>query len=544
MRQLKGKNKRMMINIDLSHSPTVYNALADRARVVGLMGPVGSGKSHGFGCTKLMHHANLQPVQQSGPWAGYRRSRYAVIRNTGPELKSTTIKTFTSIYPEGPHGSVVYSAPITYRMRFPPKLGRSGLDIEIMFLALDNPSDVKKLLSLELTGAFVNEGREIHRAVIDALTGRIGRFPSVNDGGCVMPQVWVDTNPCDETNWFYKYFEDGGAPVKFKTPDGNVVDLSYSLHKQPPAALELTKRSDGRYESIEPGFEYIFEHDEVLHAGGTSWGINPEAENLKNLEPAYYASQIINKTREYIRVYVQGKYGYVRTGKAVVPEFNEKLQVADIPLLDGVDIQIGIDIGGGTLTPAAVFAQVHPTTGAKLIHFELCAEDMGVDNFAKILKSFIGDQLQGFNIRTCYTDPAAEQRDQVYEQKINEYLRASGFHITSAPTNAWAIRRQAIADPCSRIIQGRPALLIHPRCKMLIEGLKGKWDFKKMKVVSSSGKELYADKPSKNEYSHPCDALGYVLNGLGEGQPLRSGRTPAQTQAVNAGFTAKVESFV
>lgn len=531
----------MQIGIDLSHSPTVYRALADQARVVGLMGPVGSGKSHGFGCTKLIHHASLQPVQKDG----IRRSRYAVIRNTGPELKSTTIKTFTSIYPEGPHGSVVYSAPITYRLRFPCRRGKPGMDIEIMFLALDNPSDVKKLLSLELTGAFVNEGREIHRAIIDALTGRVGRFPSMADGGCTMPQVWVDTNPPDETNWFFKYFEDQGAPVKFKTPDGTVVDLSYSLYKQPPAALELQKLSSGKFESIEEGYtDYIFEADEVIPAAGTFWGINPEAENLKNLEPAYYASQIINKSRDYIKVYVQGKYGYVRTGKAVVPEFNEHLQVGDFPILEGVDFFGGIDIGGGTLTPAAVLGQVHPKTGAKLIHFEICAEDMGVDTFAKVLRSFVGEHLQGHNLKTMFTDPAAEQRDQIYETKVNEYLRAAGFHITPGVTNDPFIRRQAIADPCSRIIMGKPALLIHRRCSMLVQGLKGKWDFKRLNLTSSSGKELYSEKPSKNEYSHPCDAAGYLLNGLGEGQPMRSGQTPTQRAALSKGWTAKEGSFV
>lgn len=529
----------MNIEIDLSHSPTVYRALADKARVVGLMGPVGSGKSHGFGSTKIMHHASLQPVQKDG----IRRSRYAIIRNTGPELKSTTIKTFTGVYPEGPQGSVVYSAPITYRMRFPARGGKPGMDIELMFLALDNVQDVKKLLSLELTGAWVNEGREIHKAIIDALTGRVGRFPSMENGGCFMPQVWVDTNPPDETSWFFKYFEDGGAPVKFKTPDGQVIDLSYSIHKQPPAALELEKMSSGKYESIEPGFDYIFEPDEVLHAAGTTWGINPEAENLKNLEPAYYASQIINKSRDYIRVYVQGKYGYVRTGKAVVPEFNAQLQVLDIPILEGVDFYGGLDIGGGTLTPALVLGQVHPKTGTKLVHFELCAEDMGVDNFAKVAKAFVGEHLQGFNLKTIFTDPAAEQRDQLFETKVNEYLRQQGFHITPAPTNVWSIRRQAIADPCSRIIQGKPGLLIHPRCTMLTQGLKGKWDFKKMNIVSSSGKELFSDKPSKNEFSHPCDGLGYFLNGLGEGQPTRSGQSASQRAAVKSGWQAREEKF-
>lgn len=519
------------ISIDLRSSPTTFAAVMDNASFVGLMGPVGSGKSHGFGCSKLMAHANMQPVQSDG----WRRSRYAVIRNTGPELKSTTIKTFTAVFPEGPHGCVVYSAPITYRMKFPPRNGMPGLDVEILFLALDNPRDIKKLLSLDLTGAFINEAREIHPAVVDVLTGRIGRYPSMKDGGCVLPQIWADTNPCDENNWWYDRFENPQPPVKFKMPNGEEVTLSYKLYKQPPAVLELREMSNGKFESIEPGFEWVYDRDEVLPAAGKYWGINPQAENLSNLIPSYYASQVIGKSEQYIRVYLQGKYGYVQTGKAVVPEFNELLQVHDFPVLKEQNLFIGIDIGGGTLAPAAVIGQKHPL-GANLVHSEVCAQNMGVDNFVKILKDHIAMQYPGMTVERVYTDPAAEQRDQIYETKVNEYLRAAGFNVMSAPTNDWKIRRQAIADPCSRLIGGKPALLIHPRCKMLINGLRGKWDFKKLQV---KGTDAYADYPSKNEYSHPCDASGYLMLGMGEGRPVNNGKTAGHGKAFAGGWKAR-----
>jgi hypothetical protein len=519
------------IDIDFTHSPTIGHALIDRANVMGIMGPVGSGKSHGCSA-KIMWHAELQHAQPDG----WKRARYAIIRNTGPELKSTTIKTFTAIFPEGPHGRVTYSAPITYHMKFPPRDGQHGLDIEIMFLALDNPTDVKKLLSLELTGAWVNEAREINPVIIDALTGRVGRYPSMAQGGCVQPMTWCDTNPPDEDNWWYQYFETQKEPIKFRLATGEVIDLSYRLYRQPPAVLELREMSNGQYESIEPGFDYIFERDEVIPSAGTYWGINPEAENLSNLDPGYYARQLINKSRTHIQVYAQGKYGYVRTGKAVVPEFNHELQVMDVPLLRDQPIYIGVDIGGGTLTPAAVIGQVS-AMGTKIIHHELCAKDMGVDNFTRLLKDFLNVHYADFSIEAVYTDPAAEQRDQVFETKINEYLRAAQFPVRAAPTNAWKVRRQAIADPCSRLIGGKPALLIHPRCATLINGLKGKWDFRKMKVV---GAEMYADAPSKNIYSHPCDALGYFCSGLGEGQPMRQNRSTSAHAAFKAGsFKAK-----
>ena len=42
----------------------------------------------------------------------------------------------------------------------------------IIFLALDQPKDVKKLLSLELTGVFINEAREISKDIVDACFDR------------------------------------------------------------------------------------------------------------------------------------------------------------------------------------------------------------------------------------------------------------------------------------------------------------------------------------------------------------------------------------
>ena len=519
------------VSIDLRHAPTSFSAVRDRSSFVGLMGPVGSGKSHGFGCGKLMAHANMQPIQADG----WKRSRYAVIRNTGPELKSTTIKTFTAVFPEGPHGRVIYSAPITYRMQFPPRNGEPGLDIEIMFLALDNAQDVRKLLSLELTGAFVNEAREIHPAIVDALTGRIGRYPSMKDGGCYLPQIWADTNPPDDENWWFEKFETPQQPVKFKMPNGELVDLSYKLYKQPPAVLELKELSSGKFESIEPGYDWVYDKSEVLPAAGKFWGINPEAENLPNLIPTYYANQVIGKSEAYIRVYVQGKYGYVQTGKPVVPEFNELLQVVDFPVLKDEPLRIGMDIGGGTLCPAAVIGQKHPY-GTNLIHSEVCAKDMGVENFCKLLKDHINMKYPGMDVEEVTTDPAAEKRDEVFETKVNEYLRAAGFTVRPAPTNDPMIRRQAIADPCSRIIQGKPALLINARCRMLISGLRGKWDFKKLAV---KGQDAYSEKPSKNEYSHPCDAAGYLLLGMGEARPSLNGRSKKTKQAMSSGWQAK-----
>ena len=84
----------------------------------------------------------------------------------------------------------------------------------------------------------------------------------------------------------------------------------------------------------------------------------------------------------------------------------------------------------------------------------------------------------------------------------------------------------------TRLIDGKPGILIHKRCKVLRAGLAGKWVYRRLQVV---GSERYADKPDKGKYSHVCDALGYYNLGSGEfqaiqGRKKRSDRKPVKVK--------------
>ena len=69
------------------------------------------------------------------------------------------------------------------------------VECEIMFRALDDSDDVANLNSLELTFAWFNECRDINPDIVDAMSKRIGRFPSAKDGGPSWFGMWGDTNP-------------------------------------------------------------------------------------------------------------------------------------------------------------------------------------------------------------------------------------------------------------------------------------------------------------------------------------------------------------
>ena len=65
------------------------------AFVRGIRGPFGSGKS--TACVfEIMRRAREQPAG----FDGVRRSRWAILRNTYPELRTTTIKTWHQWFPE------------------------------------------------------------------------------------------------------------------------------------------------------------------------------------------------------------------------------------------------------------------------------------------------------------------------------------------------------------------------------------------------------------------------------------------------------------
>ena len=171
--------------------PVVEAFLHDPSFVTGIRGPIGSGKT-----TACIVKAVLASARQPKDKMGRRRSRGAIIRNTFPELKTTTIKSWFEWVPQD-CGRWQSEGPPTHYVT-----GADGFDMEVMFLALDRPEDVRKLLSLELSWAYINEAKEVPKAILDGLTGRVGRFPPVRDGGCNNPQIFMDTNPPHADHWW------------------------------------------------------------------------------------------------------------------------------------------------------------------------------------------------------------------------------------------------------------------------------------------------------------------------------------------------------
>jgi hypothetical protein len=101
------------LNLDFRTSPMVYNFLQSDAFVRGLMGPVGSGKSYACAAEVMLRAVRQKP----SPVDGIRYTRFAIVRNSYPMLKTTTIKTWQDLFPENTFGAMLWTPPITHHIR-------------------------------------------------------------------------------------------------------------------------------------------------------------------------------------------------------------------------------------------------------------------------------------------------------------------------------------------------------------------------------------------------------------------------------------------
>ena len=459
------------LNIEYEAAPVISRFHASDAVVRGLMGPVGSGKSVAC-CLEIFYRAISQRANEHG----VRKSRIAVVRNTFPELKTTTIKTWQDWFPESVC-PISWGSPITGRLRIPLPDG-TKVDAEILFMPLDKPADVKKLLSLELTMGWINEAREIPKEIVDGMTMRIGRYPAKRDGGPTWVGVFMDTNPPDDDHWWYNMCE-------VEQPKG------WDFFRQPGALIKE----------------------------GEHWMPNPEAENAHHqpLGYQYWLNMVPGKSLDWINVYVLGNYGTIEDGKPIYPEWNDERHMAKEPLepYKGIPLRLGFDFG---LTPACAFFQVSPKGQIRVLD-ECVSADMGIRRFVKeLVRPMLLNKYDGMPI-ISHGDPAGSQRAQTAEDTCMQVLAEEGIPTEGAYTQEYIARRESVAGFLTSIdIDGDPGFLMSPTCKVLRKGFNGAYKYERIQMA---GEARFRDKPAKTMSSHIHEALQYGVMEVVRGRTQR-----------------------
>jgi hypothetical protein len=412
-------------------------------------GPVGSGKTTGI-IIEIMRRASEQHPGADG----IRRTRWAIVRNTLQQLRQTVLPDVQAIL------SPIcrfYTTDSTIQIR------AGDVHADLMLMPLDTPDDQRRLLSTQLTGAWLSEFREIDFRLLAPITGRLGRYPS---------KILVPPTPEHPT----------GGPSWFGViGETNSFNEGSEWHR----FLVLEKP---------PEYEFFRQPS----------GLSPEAENVPNLPPNYYQRLAEGQSEEWCKVYIENDFGIDVSGQAVFrASFNVERHTTNnsLPVNPFRPVMIAMDFGR---TPTALLMQLTPE-GRLHVLDEIVSEDMGLEQFAKVKLQpvLFSDKYQG---REFYVigDPAGTAKSQVNEMSCFDVLKSAGFRAYPATTNDIGARLRA----CETLfLQGRglgPAVLIDAnRCPSLVKALRFDYRYRR------NTKGELQPSPDKNGASHIADAFQY-----------------------------------
>lgn len=423
----------------------------------------------------------LMLAQEQYPNAeGVRPTSWFIIRRSYEDLKKTIFKDWKQHWRHFASCRKTTEQPMRDFFRYALPDG-TIVEAEFIFLALDREEDIERFRGGNFTGGLGNEVKQLHLNHLTEGVRRSRRFPSEALGGVMVNEdigmVICDTNAPNDDHWLHEYEQ--------KDPDG------WRILVQPPAVFKFDERPD-----LGPP---------IKSPSGSLWVVNPKAENIQNLTPAYYPAILRTSQDDRILADCCNRYTHIQEGDPVYPEYNDATHCVEFD----PDPSLGLIIGGdGGLTPSAVFLQVS-ARGQVRVFDELQAERMAVKQFWRdVVYPHYRAKWGDFEVVGASFDPAGNAEGEGEgksaigllndEYETDDPLRLP-FYVYPCETNDPTRRQDAVRTPLTRMIDGAPAFLLHPRCKTLRAGFNGKYCYRKMRVV---GPARYHQKPDKNAYSH------------------------------------------
>lgn len=460
----------------------------DRNVVPALLGPVGGGKS--VACVyKGIYRASRMPVCNDG----VIRYRRAIVGGTYGQLERNLYPTWKRWLPEdggdftpvsewkgGGGRSAVHRLEweilrnVGGQPRWVTVLG------EFVFAAVGEQAVEDFVRGFEPTDFWFYEMDLLPRALLEAAIPRLGRYPAISDtepdalskasGDSYQPQICGDLNAPDIDSWFFEDFEENEVP-------------GYKVYKQPS-------------------------------------GLSARAENLHNLRSNYYDLQVATLSkrpggRHLVKRMVHAQYAPSLDGEPVFPEYGDDIHLlSDVRPLPGLPIHLGFD--QGLQRPACVAAQITPQGQWRLL-FECVPGRMNARRFAQAVKHKIAEVAPGVPLAdVAWCDPAGtigadkEAGDMAWNEIVGAEL---GITLCGTETNEIEARLTAVKDELSYMIDPEtPGLVLSRRhCPMLRKGFASHYRYTRQRVGNS---ERTSDKPEKNDWSNPNDALQYLMLGI------------------------------
>ncbi len=456
-----------MAELDLIYDapPTLARFMKSDAFGRLVAGPVGSGKT-----TACAIECLRRAVMQNPGADGYRYTRFAVVRQTLKSLKDTVLRDLDTWF--GARGLGYWKVSEgTYHLLF------DDVRCELPFVPLEDASDQARLLSMQLTGAWLSECIEMDISILGPVSGRLGRYPSGARGQPTWHGWIADTNyPTEMTPW-HQLMEN-------PTPD-------IQIFKQ-PGGLERDAENINWLVQTDKTIKLPIDHPDRIAQGRR-----------------YYERfvSMYGPDHPWIQRYVNAQYGPDPSGMAVFKAtFNRAFHVVPhTALIPGYPLIVGQDFGRN---PWSLICQVDHT-GRLLVHEEVGATNIGLERHVQenLKPRLMQDKYLGYKIAVV-GDPAGVAKGSIAEESCFDALKRMGLPAIPAPTNNIEPRLRAVEALLSRHTNGGPSLAINAGgAPKLAMAMGGGYRFTKTK---QGGLRVIPEKHDPEGYSHVADCLQYV----------------------------------
>lgn len=478
----------------------------DNANILGIQGPVGSGKTTTLLKSRLrraleMPRSVLKETRHGieGHWRLYK---LLVVRETYRQLWSTTIPSYLEVYPRdmgewsGGRGD-----PVRHVMVFEDANGPIEIVVEFMAFG-DNVA--ASMRGVQTTDIWINETDTVPDDVLTVGVGRINRWPGRHhfagyaDEFSSYGQIVGDFNAPDEENWTYRVFHD----------DAKQREMEDLMNKQ----LRMAAEKDGRDPDDIKQIRIQFYNQPGYGEAG--------CENLANLASDYYPTQIATQKLagrgDMLDRLVYNKITTMRVGEPVYKrEFNRRVHVSDTPLdlIPSIPLRVGLDQG---LKGAAVIAQFVPPFHWRFyaeLHFP--NERLLAKVFGNRLAELLGEpRFDGFRVEAGWGDMAGEHGSSLATDENETWNRlvgeAAGFTIRPQRigTNRIQPRLEALRAPLEFMDGGQPGILLDPSMKFAVRGFEARYVW--TDEINSSGDKRKIPDKSYTE-ANVMDAMQYVV---------------------------------
>jgi len=389
------------------------------------------------------------------------------LRDTYENLRRTTLEEWFHWFPDGIYGQWVGSERCWYW-----DTKRTGLSGKVYFMGAESQDDAQRIASMPLAFALfdepapaANSSAGIDEFVFDTVMGQL-RQP-----GMKWYAAKLATNNPDQSHWTYKRFVKPGTPP-IERPKLPMQELGFRC-----------------WQTREP-------------------------ENIANLPPGYYEAmaQRWAHRKDLLRRFVEGKFGFQSKGRAVTPEWNDDIHLAQgLQPVQGLPLKLMWD---GGLNPTCVISQITPL-GDWLILDAFVGEDYGM---YELIRDVVRPRLLERYpwIKTIQRgvestgDPNLDMREQSRSRTadgrrnsaVTVILNEVGGTWTKGPVDE-ASRIEPLREVLRKTRDGRGIVMVdRDNAEPVWFALRGGWHYR----ISRTG---VVGSIVKDEHSHPGDCMGY-----------------------------------